>query len=45
MVSDEDDYLGELEMEGGSRGGKREMKLVGRWVGLGDLYIRKEGRR
>lgn len=45
MVSDEDDYLGELEMEGEVEGEKREMKLVGRWVGLGDLYIHKVGRR
>lgn len=43
MVSDEDDYLGELEMEGGSRGGKRE--LVGSWKGwLFFIYIRS-GRR
>lgn len=40
MVSDEDDYLGELEMEGEVEW-KMERKLVGRWVGLGDLYIRK----
>lgn len=46
MVSDEDDYLGELEMEGEvGRGERGKWKLVGRWVGLGDLYIRKEGRR
>lgn len=32
MVSDEDDYLGELEMEGGSRGGKEGN---GNWWGGG----------
>lgn len=43
MVSDEDDYLGELEMEGGSRGGKEgNGKEVGGEVeGVADLYIRK----
>lgn len=34
MVSDEDDYLGELEMEGGSRGGK-EGNGKGSWWGGG----------
>lgn len=39
MVSDEDDYLGELEMEGRKEG--MEMKLVGRWKGwLFCIYIR-----
>lgn len=43
MVSDEDDYLGELEMEGEGRSGK--WKLVGRWKGwLICIYIRS-GRR
>lgn len=42
MVSDEDDYLGELEMEGEVGREKRgKWKLVGRWVGLADLYIHK----
>lgn len=37
MVSDEDDYLGELEMEGEGRSGN------GNWWGGGvaDLYIHK----
>lgn len=44
MVSDEDDYLGELEMEGKVEW-KVERKLVGRWVGwLICIYIRS-GRR
>lgn len=45
MVSDEDDYLGELEMEGEVEGRKREWKLVGRWKEwLICIYIRS-GRR
>lgn len=41
MVSDEDDYLGELEMEGGSRGGKEGMEIGGEVGGVADLYIHK----
>lgn len=35
MVSDEDDYLGELEMEGEVEGEKREWEIGGEvgWVG------------
>lgn len=37
MVSDEDDYLGELEMEGR----KREMEIGGEVEGVAVLYIHK----
>lgn len=49
MVSDEDDYLGELEMEEkeGSRGGKEGNEVGGEVEGVAVLYIRKgrSGRR
>lgn len=46
MVSDEDDYLGELEMRIWEVGrGEMERKLVGRWMGwVFCIYVR-EGRR
>lgn len=37
MVSDEDDYLGELELEGRKRG----MEIGGEVEGVADLYIHK----
>lgn len=37
MVSDEDDYLGELEMEGRKRGNE----VGGEGEGVADLYIHK----
>lgn len=49
MVSDEDDYLGELEMEGRKREGGKEgmgkgkegMEVGGGVEGVAVLYIRK----
>lgn len=43
MVSDEDDYLGELELEGRSRGGKEGMEneVGGEVEGVAVLYIHK----
>lgn len=43
MVSDEDDYLGELEMEGRKR--EMEKKLVGRWKGWVICIYTRSGRR
>lgn len=41
MVSDEDDYLGELEMEGEVEGEKREWEMERKLVGwLICIYIR-----
>lgn len=44
MVSDEDDYLGELEMEGEVEW-KMERKLVGRWKGWVICIYVRSGRR